>query len=672
MGKHEPGLVHHGISPEQEVEVDRPRPPALGANTAEPTFDVEKQVEQRPRVERRLELRDAVQERGLLDGPPRLRLAKRGDPRDGDPRRGPEQADGSPERLLPIAEVRAQPHVRAHQPEATWSLPFLNYRVDVLHIAERDNRTSMIVQRVVVVVLAAASIAAGGTASGPARAAAAGEVVQLKVARTRGGGALLARAGATQIDSQLRLWSVPARAGDVLPLLRSRDMIATEQPERIYEIDRATLTPDPLELDEWWRAQIGIDGLTPPGPGIPVTIVDTGLDLAHPEFADRPDTVALNAQEPPGIGGNHGTSVASVIGAPVNGVGTVGIYPQALLRSWDIALGAGTTLDSGQIAAGILAAARAGRGVINLSVGGSRDLAIELAVDEAVAMGSLVVAASGNDGETGSRPISYPGALPHVITVAATDRSGRVTSFSSQSPYVDLAAPGVRIPVAIAEGQNWDAEDGTSFSSPIVAGAAAWIWTARPELTASQVAEILRRSARDIGQPGRDPASGFGMLDVGAALALPAPVRDPFEPNDDIDQVDPASGNDHSKAPPLTTRSKRHSRIAGRVDEWEDPHDVFRVWLPARAWVTATLRADANAIVSLYSSTARTVESRFGSTGRLAQAHASGTLQRLVYRNAGPGRWAYVAVALPPTTVSATYNLAFAASTRKPKPTTGR
>ena len=85
--------------------------------------------------------------------------------------------------------------------------------------------------------------------------------------------------------------------------------------------------------------------------------------------------VALNSQEPVGVGGEHGTSVASVIGAPANGVGLVGIYPQAVLRSWDAALGSGTRLDSGQIAAGILAAARAGHGVINLSVGGSRDLA---------------------------------------------------------------------------------------------------------------------------------------------------------------------------------------------------------------------------------------------------------------------------------------------------------
>jgi subtilase family protein len=473
--------------------------------------------------------------------------------------------------------------------------------------------------------------------------------------------ARLAGTGGTEIDAQLRLWRVPTR---LLPRLRAQGAVAASQAERTYTVAQSTLTPDPLEAQETWRQQIGIDGLTPPGPGVPITIVDSGIDFAHPEFVGRPDLVALNSQEPVGVGGEHGTSVASVIGAPANGVGVVGIYPQAVLRSWDAALGSGTRLDSGQIAAGILAAARAGRGVINLSVGGSRDLAVELAVQQAVALGSLVVAASGNSGEEGS-PIGYPAALAHVTTVAATDASGAVASFSSRSPYVDLSAPGVGILVASAIGGNWQPEDGTSFSSPIVAGAAAWIWTARPELTASQVAEVLRRSARDIGPPGRDPASGFGLLDVAAALALPAPVKDPFEPNDDVDEVDPTRDMYLSKQPPLTTSARRTGRIAGRVDEWEDPRDVFRIWLPAHRRVVATLKANENGDLSLFAATAPTVFGRFATTGRLARAQAAGTTEVLVYENVGRGRWAYVAVTLPPTTVSATYRLSVASAAIK-------
>ena len=571
-----------------------------------------------------------------------------------------EQRDRIRDHAPAIPEVRPEPHVRAHAADGTAHNTVLT---DGLTFCSPGRETIGITQMAVsrlAVALSAAALAVVG-APGVHASAPPASIVRLTAATAGSTPAALAAAGATEIDAQLRLWRVPS---SLVPRLRAHGAVEASQPERTYTVAQTTVTPDPLEVDEWWRQQIGLNGLTPPGPGVPITIVDSGVDFAHPEFVGRPDLVALNSQEPVGVGGEHGTSVASVIGAPANGVGLVGIYPQAVLRSWDAALGSGTRLDSGQIAAGILAAARAGRGVINLSVGGSRDLAVELAVKQAVALGSLVVAASGNSGEEGS-PIGYPAALAHVTTVAATDSSGTVASFSSCSNYVDLAAPGVGIFVASAIGGNWQPEDGTSFSSPIVAGAAAWIWTARPELTASQVAEILRRSARDIGAPGRDTASGFGLLDVAAALALPAPVNDVFEPNDDVDEVDPARDMYLSKQPALTTSAKRLGRVAGRVDEWEDPRDVFRVWLPAKRRVVATLKATGNGDLSLFTSTAPTVVGRFATTGRLARANATGTTERLVYDNAGKGRWAYVAVTLPSTTVSADYQLSLGSAALK-------
>ena len=84
--------------------------------------------------------------------------------------------------------------------------------------------------------------------------------------------------------------------------------------------------------------------------------------MSHPEFLGRVNTETLNAQEPAGIGGEHGTSVASIVAAPANGVGMVGIYPDALLRSWDAAQGTGTELETAQIVQGILAATLHGPG----------------------------------------------------------------------------------------------------------------------------------------------------------------------------------------------------------------------------------------------------------------------------------------------------------------------
>jgi hypothetical protein len=497
-------------------------------------------------------------------------------------------------------------------------------------------------------------------------AAAAASLVELTASARCTEAADLARAGAQQVDARLGLWRLaPELAARLVPALRERGSLVFTQPEQTYEATATTETPDPLQADEWWRAQVGIDGLTPPGPGVPVTIVDSGLDFSHPEFAGRADTLALNDQEPPGIGGEHGTSVASVIAAPLNGVGVVGIYPKAVLRSWDAAKGDGTRLESSEIAGGILAAARAGRSVINLSLGSDvRDLAIELAVNEAVASGSLIVAASGNDGDRSS-PLGYPAAYPHVTTVAATDHTGAVASFSSRSGYVDLAAPGDDIVVASALGKNWRPASGTSFASPMVAAAAAWIWTARPELAAGQVAEILRRSARDLGQQGRDSASGFGMLNVAAALALPVPVRDPYEPNDDIDEVDPNGDRYLSRAPALTTPTRRTASAVGRVDAYEDPRDVYRVWVPAGRRVTATLRSSSDGDLALYNATAPSVAGRFATAGRLATAATRGTVERLRYQNGARGRWTYIAVRLPSGTLDATYRLELASAAPK-------
>jgi subtilisin family serine protease len=218
-----------------------------------------------------------------------------------------------------------------------------------------------------------------------------------------------------------------------------------------------------------------------------------------------------------------------------------------------------------------MAAAQAGRSVINLSLGGpGHDPLIDAAVTAAVKSGSLIVAASGNSGEEDNE-ISYPGANTHVLTIGATDDTDAPASFTTRSPYVDLSAPGVDIPVATALDDSWQPESGTSFSSPMVAGAAAWLWTVRPTLDASQVAEILRTSARDVATPGYDEATGYGILDMRAALAAPTPTRDLPEPNDDTG---------HATA--VTSAAKTAVTVSGRVMAFDDPRDVLRVYLPAR------------------------------------------------------------------------------------------
>lgn len=455
--------------------------------------------------------------------------------------------------------------------------------------------------------------------------------------------ARLAAAGGVLVAPELRVWRVPAAAARLAP------------PGSLVEPDRAlgTLeTPtDPLFGEQWWRAAVGADRAEPPGPGIPVTVVDSGVDLSGPEFAGRPDTIALNEQAPTGKDGAHGTAVASLIAAPANGTGVVGIYPQAVLQTYDAAP-RGQLLTS-EIVAGIEAAAERSRGVINLSLGSrDRDPVLERAVYFAVARGSLVVAASGNERETGS-PAEYPSALPHVLSVGATVPGDEVAPFSNASPALDLVAPGQDLPVAVPEG--FSRATGTSFAAPLVSGAAAWVWTMRPELDASQLFEVMRRSARDLGPPGFDVDTGFGTLDVAAALAFPAPPRDPGEPNDDLDLVRP-TGFFENGAQPLTSRTKPRSSLVARLDAREDRHDVYPVYLAPRKAVTVIVRpVAADVDVFAWRRDALTV---LGADAIAESAHARPGEERLVLRNTSrAGTTVYVDVTLGARTPAATYGL---------------
>ncbi|TML95431.1 MAG: hypothetical protein E6G03_08295, partial [Actinobacteria bacterium] len=365
-------------------------------------------------------------------------------------------------------------------------------------------------------------------AAGPARA----DLVQLDWAHLHRGAQLARQAGGTEIASELRLWSVPSYA---VADLRRAGVVELARPDRLLTTESvAAQASDPLVPLEWWRSAIGADRVDSPGPGKPVTVVDSGIDLTHPEFANRPNTTALNPQTTTEEDEDHGTEVSSVIGAPNNGVGLVGVYPNSVLRVWDASPFG--FLNESEAIKGIIEAARLGPGVINLSFGGEdNDPLLQQAVDHAFRTGSLVVAAAGNDGLDGSPP-NFPAVYPHVLTVGATNSSGQVAAFSSLSSTVDLAAPGADIPVAEpvaqdASGYLLDA-NGTSFASPLVAGAAAWVWTVRPNLDNTQLFELMRRSATDIGARGFDNATGWGLLNIPAALSFPTPRRDPQEPNE--------------------------------------------------------------------------------------------------------------------------------------------
>jgi subtilisin family serine protease len=361
------------------------------------------------------------------------------------------------------------------------------------------------------------------------------------------------------------------------------------------------VTTDPLEPQEWWLGAIGANVAQSPGPGVPITIVDSGTDPTHPEFANRPNTTFFDAQSVLGPGEFHGTMVASVAAAPENGVGMAGVYPNAALQVFDASPTPQGITDPTAIA-GILTAAQHCPGVINLSFGGVQDdFRLHAAILQAYDAGCLVVAAAGNDGQLGDPP-TFPADWPHVLTVAASDRNNAVAPFSTVSPANDITAPGVGIIGAVPlshDPSGYITGDGTSFAAPIVSAAAAWIWTLRPTLTAGQLAGVLRESATDIGPPGFDNASGYGLLNIPAALVAPAPPIDPDEPNDDIDEVRPLQLFQLGQ-PPLTTKAKPATRIAATLDTADDPTDVYRIWVPAHRTVRVSVSSGGRAAARIW------------------------------------------------------------------------
>ena len=619
MRHRQPGLVDLLVAVEEQVEVDRAGAPAQAvARPPEVTLDRKQRVHELARAECRVQRGRRVEEGRLLDRPPRVGLPDHGDGDDLDAGTGAERRERGIERRPAVAEVDAEADVRA----------FRRY------IAERMRCALLLAAGTAILALAAASASAG-----PAAHLSGAQLVGISPgARAQ---AIVRGAGGSPVSRRLGIWALSSAGADrAVPALRRARLLRYVEPNRV--IPAAHQPGDPLATPDlgWQFYRVGADQVEPPGPGVPISIVDSGLDMSNTEFATRPDVTPLDTQ--PAISWDspelyHGTEVSSVAAAPENGYGTVGIYPTAALRMYALP-GVADGPTTADVVRGITTASSIGRTVINLSLAGPGFSESEYeAVMSAVKRGALVVAAAGNDFARGN-PRDYPGAYPHVLTAAATGKTDQPSSFSTGNSAVDLAAPGESIAVPHPTDPTISKiVAGTSFSSPIVAATAAWLWTVRPDLDAGQVAEVLRESARDINAPGFDDRTGYGLVNVPAALTAPTPPKDLLEPNDDIDQV--AAGRLFAAgSTPLTTQAKRSVRISASLDQNEDPEDVYRVVVPAGRTFVTTVTPTTNLGVILWSPSAKTVFAS-GATARkteLAGSDRTGKrAERVVWKNTG-------------------------------------
>jgi Subtilase family len=436
--------------------------------------------------------------------------------------------------------------------------------------------------------------------------------------------------------------------------LRRHGLLAFAEPN--WRARRAAFPQDPLFNLQAPLLKSIDPSLTPP-PVTPTSpllaIADAQIDATHPEFQGTALTLA-NPSAP--VTEIHGTAVASVAGAAANGVGMVGVWPGMRL------LGEPNNLTCAGDASAVDAATRAGAAVINMSYGGPFCYAEYLATSYAFGAGRILVAAGGNDLTTGNRA-SYPASDPHVLTVAATDQNDGSAFFSTENAGIDLSAPGVGILVAVPpaldndgnpDGYQLDA--GTSFSSPIVAAAAAWLEAARPGLANDQYMDLLRLDSDDLGDPGWDAQFGFGRLNLAKALAGRPGPHDVGEPNDDIPWVNGTLYRLADK--PIFGRFSRVTRQFGLIDQWEDPADVYRVTFPRHARLRLQLKpllGDPDLFV--YSRRGRTIYSRRGLVAR--STHRGNRTDALTIGNSGGTSVGYVAIRIAPTvrTLDAAYRL---------------
>ena len=289
-------------------------------------------------------------------------------------------------------------------------------------------------------------------------------------------------------------------------------------------VPASAATNDTYNSQQWGLSSTGAMAVwsITRGAGVIVAIVDSGTG-PHPD---------LDANIDPGIsisGGieqtdatdvdteGHGTHVSGIVAALAdNALGVAGVAPAARILPIRV-LDMNGSGDSRDVARGIRLAADRGARVINLSLGGvTESSAVTQAIDYATSKGALVIAAAGNGGSLSSP--KWPAFYDATIAVTSIDPDDQSPAFAQRGDYIDIAAPGVRI-LSTAKG-DYNLQSGTSMSAAFVSGAAALLFSARPQLTPADVRDILLVSAVDIGAPGRDSTYGAGRLNIPGAFAI--------------------------------------------------------------------------------------------------------------------------------------------------------
>ena len=302
----------------------------------------------------------------------------------------------------------------------------------------------------------------------------------------------------------------------------------------------ASIDSDPLRSRQWVLDGFPFEAVNADhdGSGVIVAVVDTAVAAGHEDLVgalvDGWDFVEdrafdVSAPDRATSGADHGSHVAGILAArPDNGVGIRGAAPGVKVQPIRVLpdSGSGSVAD---VARGILWAVDHGADVINVSLGTIADsTSLRLAIGEAESRGVVVVASAGNNG-AGDNRTWFPAAYPTVLSVGATDSGGEHWFRSTVGSFIDISGPGVGVlSLGGSTTGTYRTFSGTSMATPYVAATLALMREAAPAASVADIRSTLTSTATDLGDPGRDPVYGYGLIDPAAAVgaydtAAPSP-----------------------------------------------------------------------------------------------------------------------------------------------------
>jgi subtilisin len=303
--------------------------------------------------------------------------------------------------------------------------------------------------------------------------------------------------------------------------LRSEPEVAKVQPDKSYKVQS--------QIETWGYKKIyENDQYRSPftGKGVKIAVIDTGIAVNHPDIKVKGGMCVINSDCHQGYDDDngHGTHVAGIIGALDNGIGVVGVAPDADLyavKAFDY-FGQGTT---SSITAGVDWAIQHHVDIINLSVTTSTDdQVLKNALDKAYKAGILITAAAGNDGDSaGSKnSILYPAKYSSVIAVGSVNSRLVRLPFSATGPELEVVAPGENVlstypsSLDIVDGKKdgYTSMTGTSMATPFVTGVLADLKEQYKNKSAAEIRQMLQQNAKDLGPAGKDPLYGYGLVQI--------------------------------------------------------------------------------------------------------------------------------------------------------------